>query len=509
MNLMTPEEREQAVRLVLEGNRRFYLDPKNYYDFVNDVMSYGMPPEMNMIRPEPHQELCDFVTNWTKRIKLILLPRGSLKSTIVTQGYSIWRLLKNPNLRILIASENLNNAQKYAGVVKTQFESNAKLRDLFGDYTKQVGWTESEFTVSKRTLNLREPSVSTAGVEMTRVGQHYDLIIVDDPMSHNNTQNKEQIEKVIEWYKGLLSILDPNGQMIIIGTRWHDADLYGYLMDQENEAEKNTRGEIDVMVRKAIQDDGSLFFPDVLTQEFLDQQLRTQSAYFFSMQYQNDPIPTDTAVFKRDYFQYYETYNIKGRNFNTYVAVDPAISEAATSDYSAIVVVSIDEENNLYIRDIDRGHWKPSELINKIFYYDKLYEPRDVIIETVAFQKSLQYALKDEMKKRGYFIPLKEVNPGPTRGKELRIQALEPRYRNKTVFHPKASYRPLIPHLEDELLRFPRGKHDDLIDALAYTLETIRPSKPYKRKHIEKKDKEDEEENHKKMLKPRYKSTGY
>ena len=495
-------EYEQAINLIREGNRRIYPQPKYFFEFCNEVVSYGLPKEMNSIREKPHRELCEFVTKWKKRKKLILLPRGSLKSTLVTQALSIWEIIKNPNIRILIASENLGNAIKYLGYIKGQFESNIKLKEIFGDYVSKTGWTEESILVSKRTLNLREPTVSTAGVEMTRVGMHYDLIIVDDPMSHNNTQTKESIAKVIDWYRGLLSILEPTGRLIVIGTRWHDADLYGHIIEEEEEiANANGQGEFDTMVRKAIQDDGTLFFPDILNKEFLDSQMRTQTPYFFSMQYQNDPIPQDTAVFKKDYLVYYDSDSIKGKNLNVFMAIDPAISEVETADYSAIVVVGVDEFNQLYILDVDRGHWKPSELISKIFQYDETYNPKEIALETVAFQKSLQYSLQDEMKKRGYFLPIRELRPGPDKSKEIRIQSLEPRYRNKAVLHPKSSFRPKIVYLEDELLRFPRGKHDDLIDALTMNLEIISPASKRRRKNDDKKEKL--------KYKPRYSSTGY
>ena len=78
------------------------------------------------------------------------------------------------------------------------------------------------------------------------------------------------------------------------------------------------------------------------------------------------------------------------------------------------------------------------------------------------------------MNKRNLWLPLKEVKP-QLRTKETRIRGLQPLYANQKVFHNKAMANTV--YLEDELLRFPLGKHDDIIDALAYGLDFWYPGK--------------------------------
>ena len=77
-----------------------------------------------------HGELCEFVSNREgKRKKLILMPRGSFKSTAVTIGMSLWEAVKNPNIRILISSEKHTNSAKFLGAIKGICESNKKFKE--------------------------------------------------------------------------------------------------------------------------------------------------------------------------------------------------------------------------------------------------------------------------------------------------------------------------------------------------------------------------------------------
>ena len=125
---------------------------------------------------------------------------------------------------------------------------------------------------------------------MTKTGMHYDLIIVDDPHSQNNVTNYDQIEKVRSWYRLLLSMLEPKGHIMVIGTRWDYQDLYATI-----ETELST--EYDILVRPAITPEGELFFPSRLDEEFLEEQRKEQGEYIFSAQYLLNPVPTSLQTF--------------------------------------------------------------------------------------------------------------------------------------------------------------------------------------------------------------------
>lgn len=167
----------------------------------------------------------------TKR-KLIILPRGSLKSSICDVAYPIWSLLRDPNKRILIDSEIFGNSKTFLREIRAHLE-NPTLTELFGDFRTETDWAQNSITIQQRTKHLKESSITCGGVGTVKVGQHYDIIIGDDYNSNKNSETIEGQEKVLRHYKYNQSILEPDGIYIIVGTRYSFNDVPGYILDKE------------------------------------------------------------------------------------------------------------------------------------------------------------------------------------------------------------------------------------------------------------------------------------
>ncbi len=320
------------------------------------------------------------------------------------------------------------------------------------------------------------------GVEGNLTSQHYDIIILDDLVNKDYINTAEQIEKTIDFYKECLNLLEPNGELIIIGTRWDDKDLYGYIMDAENKIADNFEFFIREAYKGSLDDDDNFtaLYPEKFTRKHLLNLYQEQGPYFFSSQYMNNPIPKGDADFKQEWFKYYDPTDIKGRNLNKFTMVDPAISLEKAADSTAIVTVGIDELGFIYILDLQKLKVQPSGIIEKMFDVYRLYRPLKMGVEDVAFQRSLQYSITEEMKKNDEYLPILPIRPN-NRTKDQRIRGLQPLYANGRILHNKDLHN--MTAFEDELLRFPRGKHDDMIDAFAYCLDFMFPAKHLSEKH--------------------------
>lgn len=209
---------------------------------------------------------------------------------------------------------------------------------------------------------------------------------------------------------------------------------------------------------KAYNEDGSLFFPEKLTEEFLMNAKRTMGSYMFSNQYLNEIIPSDLQTFKKKWFRYYEKIP---KNVNTFIYIDPALSEADTADYTGVVVVSVDAEGTWYVRHATRMRVTPTQLVNMCFRLNIQFKPLVIGIEEVAFQKALLHFVNEEMRRRGVHIPIRGIKPPTDRTKQARILSLVPRLEWGHLLMSQG-----LQDLEMELLQFPRGAHDDLIDSL-------------------------------------------
>jgi len=206
-----------------EAFRRIYRN--SLYATVKELMGYK---DVNWLT---HGPIIKALESPTKR-KLIIVPRGCFKSTLGVVGFSIWSLLKNPNERILIDSELFQNSSSFLREIRAQLESKDFV-DLFGEFKSEDNWNQTSITIKQRTKAYKEASITCGGVGTTKVGQHFTIIIGDDYNSPKNSDTQEGQEKIIRHYRYNLSILDPDGTYVVIGTRYAEYDLPGHILGKE------------------------------------------------------------------------------------------------------------------------------------------------------------------------------------------------------------------------------------------------------------------------------------
>ena len=160
--------------------------------------------------------------------KLVVMPRGSFKSSLGSVAYPIWRLIRDPDLTILLDSELYTNSKNLLREIKGHIASSSFI-SIFGNLVGDK-WDEGEIIVSTRKRNRKEASITVGGIGTTKVGQHYDLIIGDDYNSVQNSDSPEKCQKVVDHFKYNLNILNPGGEYLIIGTRYAELDVIGFLL---------------------------------------------------------------------------------------------------------------------------------------------------------------------------------------------------------------------------------------------------------------------------------------
>jgi hypothetical protein len=170
--------------------------------------------------------------------KLICVPRGCLKSSLACVAYPIWLLINNPNLRIFIDSELFSNSCTFLREIRGHLEGKL-MTTIFGEF-KSKTWNESELIIAQRTKVYKEASLTAGGVGTRKIGQHYDIYIMDDMNSPDNTNTPEMAQKVIDHYRLATSILENEGTLIVIGTRYSENDLIGHII--RNEIENESKG---------------------------------------------------------------------------------------------------------------------------------------------------------------------------------------------------------------------------------------------------------------------------
>lgn len=461
---------------------------KSFYDFCYEVLGYI---DMN----KEHRALCTFLQNDSRLFKLILMPRYTFKSCICTMGYSLWRLMMNSNLRILIYSDATNKAQGFLRGIKNHILgeiANSKFRKYFWNWEtdpKKGKWNDSEIIISVRRTAHSEHSVETAGIETSLVGRHYDIIIFDDIVSDKNVTTKEQMDKVEKCYQEALSLLIPGGEILMIGTRWHFGDLYGRIIAQ-NEGKKN----FGLFLRNSGYH-GELLFDNIgkssLTKEFLNQQRDQQGSYIFSCLYSNNPTDPETAIFKTIDFSFYGA--IKPDDLYITATCDPA---GQGEDFTAITVVGTDNKMDMHVLEIINQHLQPSEIVDKIINLNYKYKFRMFGLERNFYRGMLRLELERRIKEERQndkfrLFGIQEFEPSGRRGegKNNRIMALQPYHERGALKFPGERLELLQKPFSDlayQMIQFPHSAHDDILDSLAYHLPLIRQGGVVKKANLPK-----------------------
>jgi predicted phage terminase large subunit-like protein len=429
--------------------------------------------------------------------KLVMLPRAHLKSHVVATWCG-WMVVRHPEITILYVSATAELAIAQLYDIKNLLGSNIFQKYwpeyIHPDTGKREKWSSTSIMVDhpkRKKEGVRDATIKTAGLTTNTTGWHADVICSDDIVVPENAYTEEGRESVSKKTSQYTSIRNAGGFTLACGTRYHPADIYAVWKEQTAEEFDEVTGALitknkvwsikehpvekdDIFLwPRSVRDDGKAFgfSKNILSRVRAEYTDRTQ----FYAQYYNDPNDPDSERMGREVFQYYNPrylrkegsrWNYNGKRLNIYAAVDFAYSLSKDADYTAIVVIGIDCESNIYVLDIDRfKSFKTIEYFKHIAALHSKWGFKKLQAEITAAQKTIVDSIKDFVKKEGLSLSVIEFRPSKAEGsKEQRIASvLEHRYENYLIWHLEGGWTQI---LEDELVQS-RPAHDDIKDALA------------------------------------------
>lgn len=475
----------------------------------NDLYFFAKLINPHRVYGEIHKELFDW---WTRDIakenQLVLLPRDHQKSHC-SAVRALWEVTKDPSVTILYLSATATLAEKQLFAIKQMMESDTYRRYwpemIKKDEGKRTKWTNAEIIVDhpvRRKEQTRDSTITAGGVTMNITGLHANVVFLDDMVVPNNAYTEEGRAKVASIYSQLASIETTGAKEIVVGTRYHPRDLYSVLKNIKesifsNDGDLIGEETIYEIFEKVVESDGVFLWPKEAREDgkyfgFDQKELARKKAKYldrtqFFAQYYNNPNDIETEKISREKFQYYNpkllkqegtSWYYKDSRLNVFAAIDFAFSLSKKADYTAIVVVGIDTDNNIYILEIDR--FKTDGKISMYFKHiaDAYFrwEFKKLRAEVTVAQAAIVKELKETyLPQHGLPIKIDEFRPTRNEGsKEERISAiLEPRYDNLQIYHGKTGNFFL---LEEELI-LAHPPHDDIKDALAAAIDIAKPPK--------------------------------
>ena len=382
-------------------------------------------------------------------ILVLSCPPQHGKSMTVTETFPSWYVGKYPDRRCIIACYNDDFAGKFGRRNKGKIDEYAK--HVFGISLKKS---------SDRDMEIQDHSggIITRGIMAGITGNAGDLIIIDDPVKNRLEADSSTYRERLweEWENSIMTRTQAGTKIIIIQTRWHEDDLAGRVIANENfvevvnipvEAEEN-----DILGRNI----GDSLCPEIgkdnkWLQEFKQRYADGKRAW--NALYMGRPTSAEGNIFKREWWKYYDRLpeNIP----LVAISVDATFKDSDTSDFVAIEVWG-KLNGDYYLIDLIKKRMDFPDTLKAIRYMANKYPNRhSILVEDKANGSAIISMLKHEI---GGIIPIT-----PKESKIARANAITGIVEAGNVYLPE--YADFTGEFVEEFASFPNGVHDDLVDA--------------------------------------------
>jgi predicted phage terminase large subunit-like protein len=447
-------------------------DPVAFIEYALSDDKTGLPLQLCPMHRE-WQELMGQQSNL-----VLLAPREHGKSTNIV-GRIIWELGRNANTRVKIVSNNSTNAQKRLRAIKKHIESNPRVHRVFPhlrpDYSK---WAETAILV-RRSQIMIDSSVEAFGVFAAATGSRCDILIFDDVADMKNSilnpADREKVKETVlsDW----MNMLVDGGWVVDIATLWHKADLHHHLGGSALKA--FLRGEIPDQTEieagqwyvsfHAVGDGFEAVWPEQWPTSRLKAKFNSIGTKAFNRGFRNRAIDDEDTVIKPAWISYFNR-NLPPRNELILIqSYDLALSESMSSkaDYFARVTaaLAVSPSPRLFILEAWRERLNFPSQVEVVLEAYKRLSPDVIVIESTAYQAALAQHVRHEK-----MLPVRTVKPN--KSKRIRLESVSPLLESgQILFSPRLDPDRSVRVTEQgdlvtELLEFPLGDHDDLVDAL-------------------------------------------
>lgn len=417
--------------------------------------------------PAFHKDILGLVSNKENRRIGIVAPRGHAKSTTVDMTYPLWAGCYQQEEFIVIISDTYTQAEEYVEALRDEFENNAVIKWLFGAM-RGVNWQQGEFVLANGIKYIAKGS----GMKIRGIRHRHTrptLMIFDDIENDENIQSAEQRLKLYRWLtKAALPALARDGRAVLIGTILHFDSIVNKIVKNEDifkswmtriyyaiSTDKSGKETAlwpehrDLAKLKAIRDDPN-------DKDFV-------GSITFAQEYMHRPFSEEDAIVHPDWIKEIEPNMIPDERFRRAraTAMDPAASERTTADPTAIITGDLGADGNLYIRSIHNQRLSPNKTAEKLKEINEVYSPNRIGIEEGA----LGLVFRDLL------AGLPVVGVKPDKDKVRRLLSVSRFFEAGRIFIVKDIRNGQA--LRDQLIEFPKGSHDDMVDALVYLIRML------------------------------------
>lgn len=460
-----------------------------------------------------HHDICrrlekfvrDVEAGKSPRLMLFMPPRHG-KSLLASDFFPSWALGGHPHFEIIASSYAVSLPIEFSRNIRSRLEDKS-YHAVFPQGARLRA--DSKSAEAWRTRQGGGYVAAGVGGGITGKGAH--ILIVDDPIKDAQEADSETVRSGVWnwWGSTAYTRLAPGGGVLVIQTRWHDDDLSGRLVQQMQDAIKEgaPADEIDdweIVQYPAIAEDDEWLLPDGsiyrghLVSTEIAHRLRRKGAALhparfdkkrlmrikrglqprhWSALYQQNPMPDEGEHFTKDMLRY--TASVPPLKYmKLFAAADLAIGLKQQNDYSVIAIGGLDWQDQIYVVDIIRFKGDTFKIVEALIAAQKKYDLEMVGIEKGQLELAIKPVLEKRMRETRTYLNLAEGDMAlvPITDKLTRARPLQGRMQQGMVY--LLNTQPWLEATVHELLRFPGGVNDDIVDALAWLVRLIMKQTP-------------------------------
>lgn len=424
------------------------------------------PKYVELETPEFHKEILIIAADKTISRAAFVAPRGHAKSTTVNFTFVLWSACNKQHRFCVIISDTYTQAEEFVNALKDEFEDNVRLRWLYGDLVGDDVWRDGEIVLSSGIKFIAKGSgQKIRGIRHRDTRP--DLMVFDDIENDENVQSAEQRKKLYKWFtKAALQALSRDGRAILVGTILHFDSLVNKVA-----LKKDVFVSWVTRIYYAIVTDPNgrqrALWPEHMSLERLIS-IRDNpkdplyvGSITFAQEYQHKPFDEEDAIIQPEWVRWADYAPDDGEVVASVLTIDPAASTKSKADPTGKIVAKLTVDGDLYVCYVGNRRMSPKANADDTKRIYEIYEPNAVGIEAGVLELVFSDLLAGLP-----VIPQKADNDKVRRLLAVaRFFEAGRIYIVKTVKNAQALY--------DQLIEFPAGSHDDMVDALVYAIRML------------------------------------
>lgn len=370
---------------------------------------------------------------------LAICSRDMGKSTFFSTLLPLFRCGQRHNYSVCIISYSEEQVVKIVSGIAKLVETRPLLKNL-RPKDARIPWSKTQLQ-----FDLTGSTINSLTFGSSGRGGHYDLVLVDDPTKDFSGMDPDDQERYFK--NAIIPMVKPDGQLIMCGTYVYDGDLI----------ERTEANSIYHKIKDPSEKNGVALWPERWPIEKLKIRAAEIGTFAYGREYLLLKIDPATQFFQRSMVHYYDELP---EVMSMAASLDPAITLEGDGNALVITGTGLDGKTRL----LDYFNLKSdnvSFIVGQLFDKMQKWNCKLLRMESIGFQRLLRHWINDEMTKRKYFFGVDEVK-SYNKSKEARIMALQPRLQSGNFLFGRNQQE-----VVDQFMIFPRGKHDDIPDALA------------------------------------------